>query len=164
MACAGLMPRKKTTPPRLATPVGNDGEHGRLRPNHGRMRKGQNLIRGINLHAVTPSRGLGANHCRAVGENGRLFKSTGAIRDCTGAAALLSGLPSVQGLPADRGYAAGWFREGLANRRENTPPACFLILLIGSKTLRHPPESLSLSHRSRRNRHVPALKINKSGA
>jgi hypothetical protein len=164
MAYAGLMPRRKWALPRLATPVGNDGEHGRLRPNHGRMRKGQNLIRGIKLQAVTPSRGLGANHCRAVGENGRLFKSTGAISDCTGAAALLSGLPSAQGLPADRGYAAGWFGEGLANRRENSPPECFLILLIGSNTLRQLPQSLSLSHRSRRNRHVPALKINKSVA
>jgi hypothetical protein len=125
MAYAGLMPRRKWALPRLATPVGNDGEHGRLRPNHGRIRKGQNLIRGIKLHALTPSRGLGANHGRAVDENGRVFKSTGAISDCTGAAALLSGLPSVQGLPADRGFAAGWFREGLANRRKSAPRSVF---------------------------------------
>ena len=58
------------------------------------------------LHAVTD-------------ENGRplrFFMSEGETSDYTGAAALLSSLPSAQWLLADRGYDADWFREGLENK------------------------------------------------
>ena len=58
------------------------------------------------LHAVTDENG------RPI----RFFMSAGEISDYTGAAALLSSLPSAQWLLADRGYDADWFREGLENK------------------------------------------------
>ncbi len=39
------------------------------------------------------------------------FMIAGEVSDYTGAAALLSSLPSAQWLLADRGYDADWFRE-----------------------------------------------------
>lgn len=54
--------------------------------------------------------------------------------------------------------------EGLANRRENSPPDCFLILLIHRHPLRQVPEGLPLRRRPRRNPHVLALKFNEAGA
>ena len=58
------------------------------------------------LHAVTDENG------RPI----RFFMSAGEISDYTGAAALLSSLPSAQWLLADRGYDADWFREGWENK------------------------------------------------
>jgi transposase len=58
------------------------------------------------LHAVTDENG------RPI----RFFMSAGEISDHTGAAALLSSLPSAQWLLVDRGYDADWFREGLENK------------------------------------------------
>jgi len=58
------------------------------------------------LHAVTDESG------RPI----RFFMSAGEISDYTGAAALLSSLPSAQWLLADRGYDADWFREGLESK------------------------------------------------
>ena len=58
------------------------------------------------LHAVT-------------NENGRtihFFMCACEIRDYTGAAALLSSLPSAQWLLAVRGYDTNWFCEGVENR------------------------------------------------
>ena len=43
------------------------------------------------------------------------------------------------------------------NRRENSPPDCFLILLIGRHPLRQVPKGLPLGHRLGRNRHVLAM-------
>ena len=54
------------------------------------------------LHAVTDTRG------RPV----RFFITAGQVSDYTGAAALVNGLPEADWLLADRGYDAGWFREG----------------------------------------------------
>ncbi len=49
----------------------------------------------MKLRAITPSRGLHANHERALDENGRpisFFMTAGEISGYTGAAALLGGL------------------------------------------------------------------------
>jgi transposase len=54
------------------------------------------------LHAVTDTRG------RPV----RFFITAGQVSDYTGAAALMNGLPEADWLLDDRGYDAGWFREG----------------------------------------------------
>jgi transposase len=54
------------------------------------------------LHAVTNTRG------RPV----RFFITAGQVSDYTGAAALMNGLPEADWSLADRGYDAGWFREG----------------------------------------------------
>ena len=58
------------------------------------------------LHAVTDEKG------RPI----RFFMSAGETSDYTGAAALLSYLPSAKWLLGDRGYDADWFREALENR------------------------------------------------
>lgn len=58
------------------------------------------------LHAVTDEKG------RPI----RFFMSAGETSDYTGAAALLSYLPSAKWLLGDRGYDAVWFREALENR------------------------------------------------
>jgi len=39
----------------------------------------------------------------------------GEISNCTGAAALLDGLPKAEWQLADRGYDADWFRDALKN-------------------------------------------------
>ena len=55
-------------------------------------------------------------------ENGRPIRflmTAGEISDYTGAAALLSDLPSAQWLLADRGYDADWFRKALENKGIN---------------------------------------------
>ena len=75
------------------------GGRGRL---IGRTKGGMNT----KLHAVTDENG------RPI----RFFMSAGEISDYTGAASLLSSLPSAQWLLADRGYDADWFREGLENK------------------------------------------------
>ncbi len=52
------------------------------------------------LHAVTPSRGLLANRCRAMDAGGRpicFFMTAGQISDYTGAAALLGSLRKRSG-------------------------------------------------------------------
>jgi transposase len=46
----------------------------------------------------------------------RVFMTAGQVSDHTGAAALLSSLPSADGLLADRGYDADWFREALKDK------------------------------------------------
>ena len=46
----------------------------------------------------------------------RFFMTAGQVRNYTGAAALLSGLPSADWLLADRGYDADWFREALKDK------------------------------------------------
>jgi len=58
------------------------------------------------LHAVTDENG------RPI----RFFMTAGEVSDYTGAAALLSSLPSAQWLLADRGCDADWFRESLQNK------------------------------------------------
>ena len=58
------------------------------------------------LHAVTDADG------RPI----RFFMTAGQVSDYTGAAALLSSLPSADWLLADRGYDADWFREALKDK------------------------------------------------
>ncbi len=51
--------------------------------------------------------------------NGRplsFFITAGQINDYTGAAALLDDLPKAQGMLADRGYDAKWFRDALEQK------------------------------------------------
>jgi transposase len=45
-----------------------------------------------------------------------LEEALGQVRDYTGAAALIDGLPEAGWLLADRGYDADWFREGLIDK------------------------------------------------
>ena len=45
-----------------------------------------------------------------------MFLSAGQTSDYTGAAALLSSLPTAKVLLADRGYDADWFRDALSDR------------------------------------------------
>jgi len=80
-------------------PWGKKGGCGRL---IGRTKGGMNT----KLHAVTDENG------RPI----RFFMTAGEVSDYTGAAALLSSLPSAQWLLADRGYDADWFRESLQNK------------------------------------------------
>lgn len=80
-------------------PWGEKGGRGRL---IGRTKGGMNT----KLHAVTD----------AIGRPIRFFMTAGQVSDHTGAAALLSSLPSAQWLLADRGYDADWFREALQDR------------------------------------------------
>ena len=61
----------------------------------GRTKGGMNT----KLHAVTDADG------RPI----RFFMTAGQVSDYTGAAALLSSLPSADWLLADRGYDADWF-------------------------------------------------------
>ncbi len=71
------------------------------------------------LHAVTPSHGLHANHCRAVDTIGRpiqFFITAGQVSDYTGARALVNSLPAANWLLGDRGYDAAWFREALVDK------------------------------------------------
>jgi hypothetical protein len=72
------------------------------------------------LHAITPSHGLQANHCRAMDISGRpirLFITAGQVRDYTGAAALMNELPEAEWLlaPSHRNYVstAGQWTEGI---------------------------------------------------
>lgn len=58
------------------------------------------------LHAVTDADG------RPI----RFFMTAGQVSDYTGAAALLSSLPSADWLLADRGYDADWFRDALKDK------------------------------------------------
>ena len=53
----------------------------------------------------------------AKGRPIRLFMSAGQVSDYTGAAALLSSLPTADWMLADRGYDADWFREALKDKR-----------------------------------------------
>lgn len=46
----------------------------------------------------------------------RVFMTAGQVSDHTGTAALLSSLPSADGLLADRGYYVDWFREALKDK------------------------------------------------
>ena len=62
--------------------------------------------RNTKLHAVTDGSG------RPI----RLFMTAGQRSDYTGARALLSDLPAVTHLLADRGYDADWFRNELKER------------------------------------------------
>jgi len=68
------------------------------------------------LYAVTPSDGLQANHCRAADRSIQFFITVGQASDDNGAAALLSSLPDVEWLLADRDYDADWFTEALIDR------------------------------------------------
>ncbi len=45
-----------------------------------------------------------------------LFVTAGQVRAVPGARALLSNLPNVNWLPADRGYDADWFRKTLKDK------------------------------------------------
>jgi len=45
-----------------------------------------------------------------------LFVTVCQVRDYTGAMALLSGLPAVDWILADRGYDAEWFRKSLVEK------------------------------------------------
>jgi hypothetical protein len=72
------------------------------------------------LHAITPSHGLQANHCRAMDISGRpirLFITAGQVSDYTGAAALMNDLPEAEWLlaPSHRNYVstAGQWTEGM---------------------------------------------------
>ncbi len=58
------------------------------------------------LHAVTDADG------RPI----RFFMTAGQVSDYTGAAALLSSLPTADWMLADRGYDADWFREALKDK------------------------------------------------
>ncbi len=60
------------------------------------------------LHAVTDARGRPIGFCMSAGQ----------VSDCTGAAALLGGLPKADWLLADRGYDADW-HQGCAKRQGN---------------------------------------------
>jgi hypothetical protein len=71
------------------------------------------------LHAITPSHGLQANHCRAMDTSGRsirFFITAGQVSDYTGAAALMNELPEAEWLlaPSHRNYVstAGQWTEG----------------------------------------------------
>ena len=46
----------------------------------------------------------------------RFFTTAGQVSDYTGAATLLSSLPSADWLMANRGYDAHWFREALKDK------------------------------------------------
>jgi len=46
----------------------------------------------------------------------RKLMTAGQVRDYTGAAALLGGLPKAEWLLADRGYDADWFRDALKDK------------------------------------------------
>ena len=134
------------------------------------------------LHAVTDE------HGRPI----RFFMTAGEVSDYTGAAALLSNLPSAQWLLADRGYDADWFRDALQNkgikpclpgRESRTKPVKYDKrrykrrnrieimfgrlrsegLAAGGNALRQMPEGLPLSRSPRRSRLVLALTINESG-
>ena len=78
---------------------GPNDQRGRL---IGRTKGGMNT----KLHAVTD----------AIGRPVRFFMTAGQVSDYTGAAALLSSLPSADWLLGDRGYDADWFREALQNK------------------------------------------------
>ena len=58
------------------------------------------------LHAVCDS------HARPL----NLFVTSGQVSDYIGARALLSSLPNVDWLLADRGHDAKWFREALKDK------------------------------------------------
>ena len=53
----------------------------------------------------------------AKGRPLQFFMTAGQVSDYTGAAALLSSLPTADLLIADRGYDAAWFREALQSMR-----------------------------------------------
>ncbi|WP_144038974.1 IS5 family transposase [Gemmobacter megaterium] len=78
---------------------GEKGGRGRL---IGRTKGGPNT----KLHAVTD----------ATGRPIRFFMTTGEVSDYTGAAAMLSSLPTADWLLADRGYDADWFRDALKDK------------------------------------------------
>jgi len=78
---------------------GPDDQRGRL---IGRTKGGLNT----KLHAVTDAKG------RPL----RFFMTAGQVSDYTGAAALLSSLPTAEWLIADRGYDADWFRSALKDK------------------------------------------------
>jgi IS5 family transposase len=125
------------------------------------------------LHAVTDENG------RPI----RFFMTAGEVSDYTGAAALLSNLPSAQWLLADRGYDAKQGDQALhpwpevpnktrqirqaqiqtpQQDRDHVRPSEGLA--AGRNALRQMPEGLPLSRSPRRNRLVLALTINESGA
>ena len=72
----------------------------------GRTKGGMNT----KLHAVTD----------AMGRPISFFVTAGQVRDYTGAAALLDGLPKADWLLGDRGFDAEWFRDAL-EEKEATP-------------------------------------------
>jgi transposase len=129
----------------------------------------------VKLHAVTDAEG------RPV----RFYMTAGQASDHIGAAALLSSLPRAEWLLADRGYDADWFRDALKDKeikpcipsrksrsksikhdkrrykRRNRIKIMFGRLKDWrrvSPRLRQMPQGFPLSHRSRRNRHVLAIK------
>jgi transposase len=96
------------------------------------------------LHAITPSHGLQANHCRAVDTSGRpirLFITAGQVSDYTGAAALMNSLPEAEWLLVDRGYDADWFREVLVDK--GTKP-CIPRRKSRKKTVKYPFRDIAL--------------------
>ncbi len=71
------------------------------------------------LHAITPSHGLQANHCRVMDTSGRsirFFITAGQVSDYTVSAALMNELPEAEWLlaPSHRNYVstAGQWTEG----------------------------------------------------
>lgn len=54
--------------------------------------------------------------CDSKGRTISFFVSAGQVSDYIGARALLSSLPDVDWLLADRGYDADWFREALQDK------------------------------------------------
>lgn len=54
--------------------------------------------------------------CDSKGRPLQMYLSAGQTSDYTGAAGLMSGMPKVKVLLADRGYDADWFRNALIDR------------------------------------------------
>ncbi len=52
-----------------------------------------------------------------------------------------------------------WAAQGVDNRRGNSPPGCFLILLIRYNARRQMPYRILLGHRSRRNSPFLAMSV-----
>jgi hypothetical protein len=109
------------------------------------------------LHAITPSHGLQANHCRAMDISGRpirLFITAGQVSDYTGAAALMNELPEAEWLlaPSHRNYVstagqwtegidADWLREALIDK--GTKP-CIPERNSRKKTVKYPFRDIAL--------------------
>ena len=59
---------------------------------------------------------LKTRHLRQSGRPLNLFVTAGQVSDYIGARALMSSLPAVDWLLADRGYDADWFRDALKDK------------------------------------------------
>jgi transposase len=121
--------------------------------------------------------------CRPI----RFLMTAGQVSDYTGAAALLGSLPAAEWMVADRGYDADWFRDALKDKgiqplhprskitRQSYPVRQAALsaqqsdrdhvraperLAQGRNPLRQMRQGLAVRRRSRRYRHVLALKIN----